>query len=257
MPNSGDSAVEATRRGRVLWVTFNRPTVANAIDEKLAAGLIDALREATDDADVGAVVLTGAGDRVFCAGVDLKNPDGLSRDDLGESRRLRVTRALDAVVGFQKPLIGALNGVASGAGAMLALLTDMVVATPNASIVFSEIDVGLPTFLGLEIVGRLAGEQLAMDLILTGRRMPAEEAARRGLYRDVVETERLFARTQELAEQLAAKPSTAYALNKRWVNSRRREALQRASAESLRVRPLVHSGQPDETATAARFSKSS
>ena len=200
---------------------------------------------------------TEAGERVFCAGVDLKNPGGLLRDELGESRRLRVTRSLEAIVAFEKPLIAALNGVASGAGGMLALLTDMVVAAPKGDLLFSEIDVGLPTFLALEIITRLAGEQIALDLILSGRRMPAEEAVRRGLYRALVDAGRLQDEAQQLAEQLAAKPATAYALNKRWVNDQRRAALQRAAAESLRVRPLLHAGQPQETALAARFSKKS
>lgn len=252
-----ESVVRVTRYGPVQWVTFNRPTVANAIDDGLSIGLVDALRSAADNADIGAVVLTGAGERVFCAGVDLKNPNALSRDDLGESRRLRVMRSLDAVVEFEKPLVGALNGAAVGAGGMLALLTDMVVATPTASLIFSEVDVGMPTFLALEIISRLAGEQIALDLVLSGRRMPADEAVRRGLYRELVESDHLQAQAQALAEQLAAKPPVAYALNKRWVNDQRRAALQRASAESHRVRPLLHAGQPAETGMSARYSKSS
>jgi enoyl-CoA hydratase/carnithine racemase len=255
--NNGDDAVRVTRRGPVQWITFNRPTVANAIDDGLANGFVDALRSAADDAEIGAVVLTGAGERVFCAGVDLTNPNCLSRNDLGESRRLRVTRSLDAVVAFEKPLVAVLNGAAVGAGGMLALLTDMVVATPTASLLFSEVDVGLPTFLALEIISRLAGEQIALDLVLSGRRMPANEAVRRGLYRELVEADHLQAKAQALAEQLAAKPPVAYALNKRWVNDKRRAALQRASAESHRVSPLLHAGQPEETGMSARYSKSS
>src|SRR3974377_895226 len=73
-------------------------------------------------AGVGWVGLTGAGERVFCAGVDLKNPNDLSRDDLGESRRQRVTRSLEAVVAFEKPLVTALNGTAIGAGGIVPFL---------------------------------------------------------------------------------------------------------------------------------------
>ena len=149
--DSSVDVVRLTQRGLVQWIVFNRPTVANAIDEDLANSFTEALRKAADDAEVGAVVLTGAGERVFCAGVDLKNPNDLSRDDLGESRRQRVTRSLEAVVAFEKPLVTALNGTAIGAGGMLALLTDMIVATPAASLLFSEIDVGLPTFLALAV----------------------------------------------------------------------------------------------------------
>jgi enoyl-CoA hydratase/carnithine racemase len=254
---SSESVVRVTRCGPVQWVTFNRPTVGNAIDDGLANGLVDALRSAANNAEIGAVVLTGAGERVFCASVDLKNPNGLSRDDLGESRRLRVMRSLDAVVQFEKPLVGALNGAAVGADGMLALLTDMVVATPTASLIFSEVDVGMPTFLALEIISRVAGEQIALDLVLSGRRMPADEAVRRGLYRELIESDHLQAQAQALAEQLAAKPPVAYALNKRWVNDQRRAVLQRASAESHRVRPLLHAGQPAETRMSARYSKSS
>jgi enoyl-CoA hydratase/carnithine racemase len=87
--------------------------------------------------------------------------------------------------------------------------------------------------------------------------MPADEAVRRGLYRELVEADHLQAQAQALAEQLAAKPPVAYALNKHWVNDQRRAALQRASAESLRVRQLLHAGQPEETGMSARYSKSS
>jgi enoyl-CoA hydratase/carnithine racemase len=250
-----EAAVRSLRQGRVQWIIFNRPKVANAIDDDLANGFVEALRSAADDAGIGAVVLTGAGERVFSAGVDLKNPNGLSRDDLGESRRLRVTRSLDAITGFDKPLIAAINGVASGAGAMLALLADITVAAPHASLVFPEIDVGMPSFLALEILTRLAGEQISLDLILTGRRVTAEEAVRRGLYREIVEVDRLQSYTQDFAEQLAAKPAISYALNKRWVNEQRRCVLQRAADEALRVRPLLHAGEPQETETAARSSR--
>jgi enoyl-CoA hydratase/carnithine racemase len=237
-----EAAIRLMRQGRVQWIVFNRPNVANAIDDDVARGFVDALRMAADDDSIGAVVLTGAGERVFSAGVDLKNPNALSPDDLGESRRLRVTRSLDAITGFEKPLVAAINGVASGAGAMLALLADITVAAPHASLVFPEIDVGMPSFLALEIVSRLAGEQIALDLILTGRRITAEAAVRRGLYGEIVEADGLQAHTQALAERLAAKSAISYALNKRWVNDQRRAVLQRAADEALRVRPLLLAG---------------
>ena len=235
-------AIRVMRQGRVQWIAINRPNVANAIDDDVVEGFVDALRLATDDHSIGAVVLSGAGARVFSAGVDLKNPNALSADDLGEVRRLRVTRSLDAIVGFEKPLVAAVNGVASGAGAMLALLADLSVAAPLADLVFPEIDVGMPSFLALEIVSRLAGEQIALDLILTGRRITAEEAVRRGLYGAVVEAEGLQAHAQALAERLAAKSAISYTLNKRWVNEQRRAVLQRAADEARRVRPLLLAG---------------
>ena len=256
MADSAQSAILVEDRGVVRWITINRPQAANAIDDAVARGLIDGLREAASTPGIRAVVLTGAGPRVFSAGVDLRGRTGLSDDEIAESRRLRTHGSIDAVVGFEKPLVSALNGVTSGAGCMIALLTDYIVAAEHASLVLPEIDVGMPCFLGLEIVKRLAGEALAIDLVQSGRRLAPAEAVQHGLIRATVPAADLVAAAQSAAEMLAAKPALPFALNKRWLATGRREAIARAAEESHRVRPLLLADPETRTPHAARFQKS-
>ena len=253
MSENVEPAILTRDHAAVRWITLNRPHAANAIDDAVASGFVDALAAATIDPAIRAVVLTGAGARVFSAGVDLKNPRGLSKDDIGEARRRRTTSCIEAVIGFEKPLLVALNGVGSGAGCMLALLCDWIVAADHASLTLPEIDVGMPCFLGLEIVTRLAGESLAADLVLSGRRIAAAEALQRGLVRTIMPSESLLDAAQAAAEMLAAKPALPFALNKRWLNASRREGIRRAADESLRVRPLLHASDQPRTAHATRY----
>lgn len=225
----------------VVRLTFNRPRAANSINQALADEWVAQLQAMAADDAVKAIILTGAGERVFCAGVDLKNPDGFDRMTLAESRRQRVTRALEALLNFEKPVVAALNGVASGAGVMLALLCDIVLADDQSYLQMPEIDVGMPTFLGFEAVKFICGEGLAADLVLSGRRMPFPDAATAGLIRAALPADRLAVESERLAAQLAAKPALPYALNKRWINQHRRRVLEAAAAESLRVQSLLHS----------------
>ena len=253
MTTTAEPSIVIEDRGAVRWITINRPQAANAIDDAVAQGFVAGLAAAKASPAIRAVVLTGSGTRVFSAGVDLKNPLALSADDVGEARRRRTTSCIEAVVEFEKPFICALNGVTSGAGCMIALLSDWIIAAEHASLTLPEIDVGMPCFLGLEIVTRLAGEALAADFVLSGRRMPAEEARQRGLVRAVVVPAVLIETAQTAAEMLAAKPATPFALNKRWLNESRQKGIARAAEESLRARPLLHASAEPRTAHAKRF----
>jgi enoyl-CoA hydratase/3-hydroxypropionyl-coenzyme A dehydratase len=188
--------------------------------------------------------LSGAGERVFCAGVDLKNPKELSSKALAENRRRRVMRCLDAVLNFERPLVAVLNGVASGAGIMLALLCDVVIARDDSFLQLPEVDVGMPTFLGYECIRLMSGEMLAADLVLSGRRMPFREAAEAGLIKSAVAFGMLAEEGDRVAATLAKKPPLPYALNKRWINLNRRKVIDAAGAEALRAQPLLHPHSP-------------
>ena len=212
--------------GGVLVLTLDRPR-ANAIDAALGAAFVSALRETA----ARAVVLTGAGERVFCAGADLKNPDDVPAEILGPQRAATLAAMLAAMLDFDRPLIAAVNGAAAGAGAMLALLADRVIAVETARFSLPEIDVGMPTFLGLAILGDLAGSALAGDLVQSGRAMGAAEAASRGLAECVAAAD-LMPRALAAARMLAAKPAAAFAANKRWLQGARRAAIDRAIAAS-------------------------
>lgn len=231
--------------GNLLWVTINRPSSANALNGAVRDGFVAALKRASEDDAIRTVILTGAGDRVFCAGIDLRNPDELPHDELATWRANVMSDCLRAITEFRKPLIAALNGVAAGGGAMLALLADRTIMIEDRSaLVLSEIDVGLPTFPGLAILNDLCGLSLAQDLVLSGRRMGAVEAQTRGLA--FAATAKEFEdRVRADAAFYAEKPPVAYALNKQWVMSRRAATLKEAAAESQRRRAeVVASGEP-------------
>ena len=241
MPDSARSEAGLTRRLRdgVLWLAFDRVQASNAIDAALSQAFAAALAQAATDAMVVAVVMTGAGDKVFSAGIDIKNPDALEHEALATLRRETVARCLGAIVEFAKPLVVAVNGPAIGLGCMLALLADHAVASERAAFSLPEINIGIPTFLGASIVTRAAGAALARELVLTGRRMDAAEARRHNLIGSMVPADELAAAAQHAAQMLAAKPQAAYTLNKRWFNRGLREEFDAANAASQAAQPQL------------------
>jgi enoyl-CoA hydratase/carnithine racemase len=230
-------------RDGVLWLSFDRPRAGNAVNAEVAAALSNALAAAAQDSEVAAVVLTGAGEKIFSAGIDVKNPHNLEHAALAASRRGAVEQCMEAVLAFEKPLIGAVNGYAIGLGFMLALLTDRAIAADNAVFSLPEIDINIPTFLGITIVGRSGGIGLARDLVLTGRRMNAAEAQARALIAQVVAPAALPATAQAAALEFAAKPAAAFALDKQWLARGLREELAAGNARSAAVQDLLAAGR--------------
>ena len=234
------SGVAIERTAGLLVATIDRPGAANAIDAAASAALRDAFSEAAADGTVAALMLTGAGSRVFSAGADLKVAAGLPPLAAAERRTADLVALLDAVLLFHKPFVVAVNGVATGAGAMLAFLADAVLAVDTARFVLPEIDLAMPTPIGLAILTNLAGTALAADLVLSGRSMPAMEAERRGLLRCVPASE-LQAKALEVAQTLGRKPALAFAANKDWLQRGRRLVVAEAArdARAYRLRSLA------------------
>lgn len=218
------------RDSGLMRLTINRPGSANAINDVVARGLVEGLAEAMSDDAISAVVLSGAGNRVFCAGRDLKNPLNLERAALDRIRREESIAYNDALLSFDKPLVVAINGAAIGAGLMLALHADQVVAADHALLSLPEIDIGIATMLGHTLVAELAGQAVANDLVLTGRRMTAAEARQRGLVHRVVQASALPDEADACARFLGAKPRPTFRAMKRWILDRRRLAVQAAFA---------------------------
>jgi enoyl-CoA hydratase/carnithine racemase len=212
----------------ILRLTINRPRAANAITETVAAGLVSGLAAAGRDDGIRAVILTGAGERAFSAGRDLKNPLNLEPAAFDRQRREELRTYTDALLSFEKPLVVALNGIALGAGLMLVLHADQVVAAEHATISLPEIDIGIATFLGHALVAVLAGDGVANDLALTGRRITAAEALRRGLVHAVVGSDRLATEAMASATMLGAKPVETFRQMKGWILQRRRAAVEAA-----------------------------
>ena len=182
---NGQAAVLVERRGNVMVITINRPEARNAVNSAVSIGVGDALEEAQQDPDVRAVVITGAGDKSFCAGADLK----------AISRRENIYHPDRAEWGFagyvhhfiDKPTIAAVNGTALGGGTELALASDLVVADERAKFGLPEVKRGLIAAAGgvFRIVEQLP-RKVAMELLLTGEPLTASDAWEWGLVNQVV-----------------------------------------------------------------------
>jgi 2-(1,2-epoxy-1,2-dihydrophenyl)acetyl-CoA isomerase len=202
----------------VLSITLNRPDKLNAFNPEMHGLLRKALERALDEPEIRAVLLTGAG-RGFCAGQDLSERDvkpGAAPVDLSVSIGSYYNPLVRRLRGLPKPIVCAVNGVAAGAGANIALACDIVIAARSASFVqaFSKIGL-LPDSGGTYLLPRLAGTARAMGLALLGEKLSAEDAERWGLIWKSVDDARLMEEASGLARRLAAGPTKGYALIKR------------------------------------------
>lgn len=208
----GLSALEATTvsvHDRVAWVTLDRPEAANARNQQMR----DELRViwttiATDD-DIAVVVLTGAGDRYFCAGMDLKEAGKLETP--AERRdRLRAARDIELLARLPQPTIAAVNGFALGGGLEMALACDLRVVADDAQLGLTELDHGLvPGGGGTQRLPRLIGYARAAELLYLGRRLTGRQALEWGLVNRCVPGDELRETTEALATEVAAKPIRA------------------------------------------------
>ena len=201
----------------VQTITLNRPERLNAFNVEMHQLLRAALTQADDDDAVRAVLLTGAG-RGFCAGQDLSERDvgGDAAIDLSVTIGTHYNPLVRRLRALPKPIVCAVNGVAAGAGANVALACDIVLAARSASFIQAFAKIGLvPDSGGTWLLPRLAGRARAMGLALLGDRLGAEDAASWGLVWKAVDDDRLMAEAGALARSLAAGPTRAYGLIKR------------------------------------------
>ena len=199
--------LEVTINQGVAIVTLNRPESMNALNVSLREAISAMARELDTNDDVNAVVFTGAGDKAFCAGADLKERGQKSVQELYDQRRHGRPKFVSAVASMVKPTIAAINGYALGGGAELALQCDILVASERAQFGFPEVTIGfLPGGGACQRLPRLVGLQKAKELILTGKRIDAREAESLGLVARVVPHEALMSEALELARAIAANP---------------------------------------------------
>ena len=204
------------REGAVATVIVDRADAMNALDRPTLEELRDRLRELSDDESTRVVVLTGAGDRAFVAGADIKYMAGLGADEAKEWGGLG-HEAAGLLEQMPKPTIAAINGFALGGGCELALGCDLRYASSRARLGQPEIDLGIvPGWGGTQRLPRVCGLGLAKDLILTGRQVDAEEALRIGLVNAIADP--VLDHALEVAQKLAAKSPGALAVAKRLLN---------------------------------------
>jgi 2-(1,2-epoxy-1,2-dihydrophenyl)acetyl-CoA isomerase len=202
----------------VARLELHRPEVLNSFHQPMAAELQAALSALAADAEVRAVVLTGAG-RAFCAGQDLAAvlpQPGHADPDLGDIVRACYNPIVRAIRALEKPVVAAVNGVAAGAGANLALACDFVVAAESASFIQSFAQIGLiPDSGGTFVLPRLVGMARATQLAMLGEKLPARQALEWGMIYQVVEPAALESTAMALARRLAAMPTRGLGLIKR------------------------------------------
>ena len=227
------SPLRVERDGAVTVLTLNRPDVLNAFDEPLTEGLNASLADCAADAAIRAVVITGAG-RAFSAGQDLA--DRLSMIEkggdvhLGNELRRRYHPAIAAIREMRKPVIAAVNGVVAGAGLGVAIACDIRVAAASASFRPAWGRVGLVPDAGSAFfLPRIVGWGRAVDMVLTGEPVTAEEALRIGLVTRVWPDAEFGSKWRELAQTLANGATEAFALTKEGLNA----AMARGFAEFL------------------------
>src|SRR6188768_325743 len=202
----------------VLILTLNRPDALNSFNVEMKEALLAALKDASRDRSVRVVVLTGAG-RAFSAGQDLKERQQADAADLGTELRVRYNPIVLAMRRLEKPVVGAINGVAAGAGISVALACDMRIASEAASFIEVFGRVGLVPDTGSSwFLPRLIGYARAAEMSFTTDPVDAATAERIGLVNRVVPADQLMTETNALAARLAKSAPIALALAKRALN---------------------------------------
>jgi enoyl-CoA hydratase len=192
------------RDGAVATITINRPKVLNALDSRTLDELLTVVRELSRDDAVRVVILTGAGERSFVAGADIKEL-AAQTPATGREHALRGQRVFGAIENMGKPTIAAINGFALGGGCELAMACTLRIAADTARLGQPEIALGLiPGYAGTQRLPRLVGKSKAMEMILTGEQISADEALRIGLVGRVVPAAALMSEANALARRLAS-----------------------------------------------------
>ncbi|MEP7536997.1 2-(1,2-epoxy-1,2-dihydrophenyl)acetyl-CoA isomerase PaaG, partial [Acinetobacter baumannii] len=205
----------------VGYLTFNRPKALNSFNVDMHREVAEVLSQWTKNPDVRCVVISGEG-RGFCAGQDLGDrvvDPNAEAPDLGYSIETYYNPLIKTIVNMPKPVICAVNGVAAGAGANIALACDLVIAAKSANFVQAFCRLGLvPDSAGTWFLPRAVGHARAMGLTLLGDKLPAETAKEWGMIWDVVEDAELKTKVTELAERLAKQPTFGLSLIKKAIH---------------------------------------
>ena len=201
----------------IATLTLNRPEVFNAFNEQQSADVIDALKSCEKDKNIRVLILTGNG-KAFCSGQDLKSIAG-SKRSLSESLYKRYNPMIRAMRNLPIPIICKLNGVAAGAGCSMALASDLIIASENASLIEVFINVGLVLDSGSSyFLPRLVGSARAFELATMGTKVSAQQAYDWGMINKVVKADDLDMEVKKVAEYYQTAPTKAIALIKKMLN---------------------------------------
>ena len=209
-------------------IDINRPQSANALDVATLLALNDALALAGGDTAVSAIVIGACGGKHFCAGADMREPRSPQR---AADFRQGLGDLLSMLFAIEKPVVAAIDGAASGAGAMVACAVDRVFIADSAFLCFPELDAAVPPLLAFDLLAQSVGVSLARELVLTGRRIYPEECVSLGLVAEQHPPLKVRASAEQAALDLAAKPGDAFVRFKRHLAGRAVPIVRAAIAE--------------------------
>lgn len=229
-----DHVVKTLEDG-ILTLRLNRPDRLNAWNGEMRQIVRDAFAEANHDAAVRAIILTGTGDRAFCAGQDLN--EAKSFDAAIADRWIEGFKDFyNTLRRFEKPYVAALNGLAAGSAFQVSLLADYRVGHADSRMGQPEINSGILSITGFWVIREHLGLARATELVLTGRLVPAPECREIGILNEIVAREEVQARARAVANELASKDAGAYRANKQWICA----ATQRAFDEAYEAARIAH-----------------
>lgn len=206
------------QKEKLAYITINRPDVRNALNRQTLDEMVAALHELEQDDSVKCIIFTGAGEKSFAAGADIGQLKERTMLDALESGSMQ--QIYDEIEACTKPTIAMINGFALGGGCELAMACDIRVASTNAKLGLPELNLAIiPSAGGTQRLARLVGKGKALEMILTGKIIEAEEAKMIGLVSEVVAPEELVASAEDMAEKIISKGPLAVMLAKLSVHS--------------------------------------
>jgi len=202
------SLITTERKGSIEIIYLNRPEKLNALSRKMIVALADTFRDLEQDTELRAVILTGAGSNAFCAGTDIFELTELSQADAktvdAKTVSERGQSLCNQIENFPTPVIAAINGIAAGGGCELALACHLRIASSNASFSLPETKLGvIPAYGGTQRLGREIGSGRALEMMLTGKTVGAEEAQQSGLVTRLAGPADLLVEAESLADEIA------------------------------------------------------
>ncbi|MFT3758225.1 enoyl-CoA hydratase/isomerase family protein [Thauera sp.] len=238
--------IQTEQHDNIGLIRLNRPEKLNAWNGAMRAEIMQALRAFNADAATRAIIMTGAGDRAFCAGQDLEEAQHFDETD-SEAWIRTWEEYYDTLRSLDKPLIMALNGTAAGSAFQVALLGDVRIGHPGIKMGQPEINSGIASVTGPWIMNLVLGMSRTIELTLTGRLMDAEECRHIGILHHLVPQDQVMARAFEVARELAAKPPVTMRLDKQ----RFREMSEASFRETIDAAIRIHadayrSGEPQQ-----------
>lgn len=245
-----DKFIQFAQQDNVATLTLDRPEVMNAWHAAMREEVLAAIARVREDTGIGALVITGAGERAFSAGQDINESKEFDEDRA--EQWIEEFRALyGALRSLEKPVVAAVNGVAAGSAFQFVLLSDVRVGHPATTMGQPEINSGIASITGPWIMREILGLSRTIEMTLSGRLADAEEALRLGLLHHVVAREEVLAKAQAIAGELAAKPAIALSLIKRRFWEVLEPGFEEVFDAAIRYHRMSYgAGEPQEVGTA-------